>query len=1081
MVRLSIDGIEVDVEPGVTLLQAAEAAGITIPTLCHHRSLAPYGACRVCVVEVESGRGSKIEASCVYPAQDGLVVKTDTERVRRTRGIMVELLLARSPEAHAIRQLAAELGIEDTRFPKKQEDCILCGLCARVCQERMGVGAVSFVNRGPDRKIGPPYDKHSPICMACGACQVVCPVEVVDLSKVAVHTPRPIPSDYDMGLAQRSSIYLPFPQAIPKVATIDPNTCMHLLKGVCQTCADFCQANAIDFGQQDEIQGLEVGAAVLAPGFEQFDPNLKKELGYGRFPNVVSSLQFERILSASGPYLGKVLRPSDEEAPKKVAWIQCVGSREVERNYCSSVCCMYATKEAIIAKEHEPELDCTIFFIDLRAFGKGFDAYYQRAKELGVKYVRCAPSSIKEVPTTRNLRIEYQKPDGERSSEEFDLVVLSTGLSPPAEVRDLAATFGIELDEHGFAATRGLASVETSRPGVYVCGPFTGPKDIPETVMEASASASRVMALLADERGSLIQEKQYPPEKDVQGKEPRIGVFVCHCGKNIGGVADVPSVVEYARGLPNVVYAEDNLYTCSTDTQQRIKQMIEEHDLNRVLVASCSPRTHEPLFRNTCREGRLNEYLFEMANIRDQCTWVHMNEPEKATQKSKDLVRMAVAKVRLLQPLSRGTLKVNSQALVVGGGMAGMTAALGLADQGFQVYLVEKERELGGNLRHMHSSFNGDDPQQTLAETIDRVTRHPLIDLHLGSTLSVVQGSVGNFTSTIRQNGTEQEVAHGVAIVATGATQYQPTEYLYGEHPRVLTQRELEEWIAANRPELEELESVVMIQCVGSRDESRPYCSRICCSHAVKNAIALKGIRPDIAVHVLYRDIRTYGLLEKHYTDARNKGVRFLRYDEDRKPDVSAKNGKLQVSTVDPLLNLGLRIDCDLVVLAPAIVPRSDTEDVGKLFKVPLNQDRFFLEAHMKLRPVDFATDGVFMCGLAHSPKSLEESVAQANAAAARAATILSKQEIALEATISELVDENCDGCAYCIEPCPYNALTLIEYMHKGSIKKAVERDAALCKGCGVCQATCPKKGIFIRNFRLDQLSAMVDAALQEA
>ena len=1081
MARLTIDGIEVEVAPGATVLEAAETAGIKIPTLCHHRSLAPYGACRVCLAEVETGGRSKIEASCIYPAQDGLVVRTNTERVRRTRGVMVELLLARSPEAHAVKQLAADLGIEESRFPKRQEDCILCGLCVRVCQERMGIGAISFAKRGPDREIATPFDKHSPICIACGACQVVCPVNVVDLSTVTRREPRPILSDYDMGLAQRSSIYVAFPQAIPKVATIDPNTCMHLLGGVCEACTSFCDANAIDFTQQDEIRGIEVGAAILAPGFEQFDPNLKKELGYGRYPNVVSSLQFERILSASGPYLGSVLRPSDRRAPRKIAWIQCVGSREAGRDYCSSVCCMYATKEAIIAKEHEPDLDCTIFFIDLRAFGKGFDEYYNRARELGIKYVRCSPSSIKQIPATNNLRIEYHAADGERLAEEFDMVVLSTGLRPPLEAQELADTFGIELDPHGFAATLDLAPVETSRPGVFVCGPFAGPKDIPETVMEASASASKAMALLSDERGSLIQEKEYPPEKDVAGQEPRIGVFVCHCGKNIGGVADVPSVVEYARTLPNVVYAEDNLYTCSTDTQQRIKQMIAEHDLNRVLVASCSPRTHEPLFRNTCREAGLNEYLFEMANIRDQCTWVHMNEPDKATQKSKDLVRMAVAKVRLLEPLSKGSLKVNNQALVVGGGMAGMTAALGLADQGFRVHLVEKERELGGNFRHIHSLFNGDNPQKTLTETIERITSHPLIDLHLESTLSVVQGSVGNLTSTIRQNGTEQEVAHGVAIVATGATEYQPTEYLYSTNPRVLTQRQLEELIADNGAPLRDLKSVVMIQCVGSREETRPYCSRICCSQAVKNAILLKRIRSDVAVHVLYRDIRTYGLLEKYYTQAREMGVHFIRYDEHRKPEVSATDGALQVSTVDPILNIPLRINCELLVLAPAIVPRGDTEEVGKLFKVPLNQDRFFLEAHMKLRPVDFATDGIFMCGLAHSPKTVEESIAQAQAAAARAATILSKEKIEPEATISEIVDANCDGCAYCIDPCPYNALTLIEYMYKGSIKKAVERDGALCKGCGVCQATCPKKGIFIRNFRLDQLGAMVDAALQEA
>jgi len=1079
MITLTIDNKKVEVEEGSTILQAAEKLGIKIPTLCHHKSLKPYGACRVCLVELTGPRGSIIQASCVYPAQEGLVVQTDTERVLKTRRIMLELLLARCPDAPVIKEMAKEYGVEESRFPKKNEDCILCGLCARVCEERMGVGAVSFVNRGSERKIAVPYDKHSPICIACGACKVVCPTDAVDLSEVTLNKPRPILSEYDMGLTRRSSIYIPFPQAIPKVAVIDRNTCMHFLKDVCKSCENFCEANAIDYDQEDQIEEVDVGAVVLAPGYEQFDPDLKKELGYGRYPNVLSSMQFERLLSASGPYLGEILRPSDEKHPKKVAWIQCVGSREVDCNYCSSVCCMYATKEAIIAKEHAPDLDCTIFFIDMRAFGKGFDAYYERAKELGVKYIRCRPSSIKEVHATKDLKITYQENDGEVTTEEFSMVVLSTGLRPPLAVRELADKFGVKLNEYGFADTQGFAPVETSNPGVYVCGPFAGPKDIPETVMEASAGAAKAMALLKDQRGTLITHKEYPPEKDVSGQDPRIGVFVCHCGRNIGGYADVPSIVEYAKGLPNVVYAEDNLYTCSTDTQERITELIAEHDLNRVVVASCSPRTHEPLFRNTCREAGLNEYLFEMANIRDQCTWVHMHEPEEATRKSKDLVRMAVAKARLLEPLHKGKLKVNNKALVIGGGLAGMTAALNLADQGFKVHLVEKDKELGGNFRHIHSLLSGDDPQEELAKTIEKIDSHPNIDLYSGSEVCAVEGSVGNFQSTIRHDGTEKEVSHGIAIVATGAGEYEPTEYLYGKDPRVITQRSLEEWMAESKPELQNLKSVVMIQCVGSREEERPYCSRICCQQAIKNAIALKNIRPETDVYILYRDIRTYGLLEEHYRRAREKGVRFIRYEENQKPEVSVKNGGLRVSCVDPILNAPVRIDSDLVVLAPAIVPNEGADEVGKLFKIPLNQDKFFLEAHMKLRPVDFATDGVFMCGLAHCPKSVEESIAQADAAAARAATILSKDEIELDATISEVVDANCDGCAYCIDPCPYNALALIEYMRKGDIKKTVERDGALCKGCGVCQATCPKKGIFIRGFKLEQLGVMVDAALE--
>jgi heterodisulfide reductase subunit A len=477
----------------------------------------------------------------------------------------------------------------------------------------------------------------------------------------------------------------------------------------------------------------------------------------------------------------------------------------------------------------------------------------------------------------------------------------------------------------------------------------------------------------------------------------------------------------------------------------------------------------------------LNEYLFEMANIRDQCTWVHMHEPQQATRKAKDLVRIAVAKARLLEPLHRGSLKVNNNALVIGGGIAGMTAALNLAEQGFKVHLVEKEKQLGGNSRHIYRLLDGNDLQKKLADTIQRVQSHPNIDVYMESIVSAVEGSVGNFKSTIQHNGDGRQVSHGVVIVATGAEEYKPAEYLYGQHPGVITQRTLEEWIHDDTPQLQKAKSIVMIQCVGSREKARPYCSRVCCSEAVKNAIAIKDVHPETAVYILYRDMRTYGLLEEYYREARSKGVRFIRYHEDKKPEVSAQDGRLRISCEDPVLNMPVAIDCDVVALAAAIVPGQSAEQVGKLYKIPLNQDKFFLEAHMKLRPVDFATDGVFMCGIAHCPKSVEESIAQAGAAAARAATILSKDQIELEATISQVVDENCDGCAYCIDPCPYKALTLVEYMYQGSIKKTVERDAALCKGCGVCQATCPKKGIYIAGFRLEQLGAMVTAALEEA
>ena len=852
----------------------------------------------------------------------------------------------------------------------------------------------------------------------------------------------------------------------------------------CHICATACQANGIDYSQKAETHQLNVGAIVLAPGFEIFDARLKKDLGYGRFPNVLTSLEFERILSASGPYSGHVRRPFDQEEPKRIAFLQCVGSRDADRDYCSSVCCMYATKEAIIAKEHLGEsLQCDVFFMDMRAFSKGFEQYYRRAQELGVRYIRSRVPKIEEVAGTRNLIVNYLGENDRKLSQEYDLVLLSVGMQPPKDVKALAERFGVALNQFNFCGTSTFRPAESSREGIFVAGPFAEPKDIPETVMQASAAASQVLSLLRETRGTLITPKVYPPEREINGEEPRIGVFVCHCGTNIAGVVNVPDVVEYAKTLPNVVYAENNLYTCSNDTQDRIKEIIAKHNLNRVVVASCTPRTHEPLFRNTLAEAGLNPYLFEMANIRDQCSWVHMHEPEKATQKSKDLVRMALAKARLLQPLQRQTVRIEKSALVIGGGISGITAALSLARQGFDAYLVEKENEIGGSLRHIHYLLNGDSPQEELSRLRDEIEQNSRVHLFTGAAIEKIEGTIGNFKTTITAQGTSTEIRHGVVIVATGAKQYQPKEYLHGQDDRVMTQRDLEGRLAFGngflaRERNQRAKTVVMIQCVGSRDADHPYCSRVCCADAIKNALKIKTLSPETNVYVLYRDIRTYGFKESYYTKARQQGVVFVRYDEDRKPEI-AQNGKgLAVTAYDQTLGMPMMISADWVVLSAGIHPHEDNRKIAQFLKVPLNSEGFFLEAHMKLRPVDFMTDGVFLCGLAHSAKGIDESILQAQAASARAASVLVQDSLELGANISEVVDESCDGCAYCVDTCPYKAITLLEYKWQGSIKKVVETNDSICKGCGCCQATCPKKGVFIRGFTLDQIEAQIHAAL---
>ncbi|MFH0888880.1 MAG: CoB--CoM heterodisulfide reductase iron-sulfur subunit A family protein [Planctomycetota bacterium] len=914
-------------------------------------------------------------------------------------------------------------------------------------------------------------------CTGCGVCIDKCPV------RKRKDAPK---SEFDTGLVSRGAIYIPFPQAVPKVPVIDRETCQFFLKGICRICEKSCEAKAINFDQKDEIKILDVGAVILAPGFELFDSTLKQEFGFGRYPNVVSSLQLERILSASGPYEGAFLRPSDKKHPHKVAFIQCVGSREVDHNWCSSVCCMYATKEAILAKEHAPDLDCHIFYIDIRAFGKGFEAYYERAKELGIKYTRCKPSSVKEIPGTKNLNVTYYNDKNERIEEEFDIVSLSCGLNPPESVRNLANIFNIELNKHGFCRTSKFAPVETNKPGIYVSGPITEPKDIPETVMQSCGAASKAMALLSEARGTLIAKREYPPEIDVKGQEPRIGVFICHCGKNIGGVANVPLVRDYAKTLPNVVYTEDNLYTCSSDTQKKIKEMIKEHKLNRVVVAACTPRTHEILFRNTLREAGLNPYLFEMANIRDQNTWVHMTEPEKATGKARDMVRIAVAKARVLEPLQNRFLDIEHDALIIGAGISGMTSALELANQGFTAHLVERSGELGGQMRHLYYLLEDNyQPQKELAAIIEKVKKHPKIKLYTSSTVKSVEGSMGNFKTTLETPKGLVEFKHGVVVVATGAEEYKPKEYFYGQDANVITQVQLEERLAVSDERLaitdnRQPKTVVMIQCVGSRDKEHPYCSRICCSMAVKNARRFKKMNPESQIYILYRDMRTYGFNEEYYRQAREDGVIFLRYLDDEKPEVARKDGKLMITINDPILNQKVLLPADLLVLsAGTVADIANNEDISQKLKVPLTQDKFFLEAHLKLRPVDFATEGVYLCGLAHSPKNVDESIIQGAAAASRAATILAKDKIELDAIVSEIIDENCDGCGFCVEICPYHSLCLIEYMKDGEIKKTIDRDLALCKGCGVCQATCPKGGVVVNHFKLSQLREMVSAALE--
>lgn len=1076
IISFKLNGKAVQGEAGQTILQVAEKYSVEIPTLCYHKALEPVGMCRLCTVEVNDGRRTRFLTACNSLIEEGTQVLTDSEGVHEGRKLIVELLYARCPNVPILKDLAAEYGIEEPRFKKEEDDCILCGLCTRIC-ERMGNSAIGMIGRGADTKVDTPFHIQTEVCLACGACVSVCPTGHIKLEDITKHAKKPIPSEFNMGLSSRHPIYRPYPQAVPNAPAIDRDVCVHFKTGGCQICTEFCGVGAIDHSQEDETIELNVGSIILAPGFDPYDPSVYDSYQYNRFPNIVTSMEFERLLSASGPYEGHLIRPSDDhKEPKKIAWIQCVGSRNThigDKGYCSAVCCTYAIKQAMIAKEHSAEpLDAAIFYIDIRTHGKDFERYYNRAKdEIGIRFIKSRINTVLPGKKADDLKLRYTNAVGRTVEEEFDIVVLSVGLDIPKTHLDLAKKMGIRLDHYNFMETGSFEPVNTSTHGVYVCGVSEAPKDIPDTVTQASAAAASATAILSEVRGTQIKKKEYPPERDVTKEPVRIGVFVCHCGINIGGVADVPAIAEYAKTLPHVEYVSDNLFTCSEDTQAMMKDAIMEKNLNRVVVASCTPRTHQVLFRETCREAGLNPYLFEMANIRDQCTWVHMNEPKKATEKAKDLLRMSIARVATLEPLYEVPQTVCQEALVVGGGVAGMTAALGLAEQGFKTCLVERDKEFGGQALRLRSTWKDEPVAPHVTQLIKKINDHPLIDVHLDTQVKDVSGTMGNFQSKLmNSDGKVTQIEFGAAVIANGGLAHEPREYLYGQDPNVFLSLDLDQAVVKDPKQFKNLETALFIQCVGSREPDRPFCSKVCCTHSIHSALKLKELSPEMNVYILYRDIRTYGEREDLYREARSKGVRFIRYKRENKPVVKKQDGRLRVIVKDQVLMRTMEIDSDLIILASAIIPRDDNDAFSRLFKVPLNQDGFFMEAHAKLRPVEFASAGIFVCGLAHGPKSIDEAISQAQAAVSRACTILSQKERMVGGAVATVIPERCAICLTCVRACPFGVPQI-------DTENAVAKiDPGACQGCGICASVCPMNAIQVMHFKDEQIIPKVTA-----
>ena len=904
-------------------------------------------------------------------------------------------------------------------------------------------------------------------CIACGLCAEKCPKKVDD--------------EYDEALGKRKAAFVPYAQAVPLKYSLDAENCIYLTRGKCGNCKKVCPTDAINYEDQQKDITLNVGSVIISSGCKPYDPSEHDVYGYTQSKNIVTSLEFERILSSAGPYEGHLVRPSDKKEPKKIAWLQCIGSRDNHlgsNGYCSSVCCTYAVKEAMLAKEHSHDpLDTAIFYMDIRTHGKDYEHFYNRGKdESGIRFVKSKITNIVPDPESDTQIINYIDESGVRQKESFDIVVLSVGLCIGNEAVELAGKMDINLDHYNFVTTNSFAPVKTSKPGIFICGAFEAPKDIPSSVIESSAAAGMAGIDLRDSRWSLTQTKEIPEEINVTGEAPRVGVFVCRCGTNIAGVVDVPAVVEMAKKLPYVEFAQENMFSCSQDTQDAISNIIKEKKLNRVVIAACTPKTHEGLFQETLTNAGINKYLFDMANIRNQCSWIHAKETEKATEKAKDLVRMTTAKVALHESLPEPTLEIHQSGLVIGGGVAGIIAAKTLADQGYHTHLLEKDDRLGGQANNLYQTWQGENIKTHLSSMVKSVEENELIDIHLNTEITEVDGFVGNFETHINKNGTQETLKHGITIISTGASELKPGEHLYGDDDRVLTGLALDQKLLNNDEDLKTTNTAVFIQCVGSRIPERPYCSKVCCTQSIRNALKLKSINPEMKVFILYRDMRPFGLREDLYTEARTKGIQFIKFDFKKELEVSLKEDHLQVLFCDTSLRRKMKITTNLIVLASAIVPEKRNK-LAALYKATQNADGFFMEAHAKLRPVDCATDGVFICGLAHAPKPIDESISQAQAAATRAVTLLAKKTMNMDGTIALVDQEICSSCGVCVSICPFSAPS---FENEGRYEGKAQVNPVLCKGCGLCVGSCRSGAIHLKGFDNNQIFAQIFAQTDE-
>jgi heterodisulfide reductase subunit A len=914
------------------------------------------------------------------------------------------------------------------------------------------------------------------LCINCGRCAEVCP-EIR-------------PSGFQLGLSTRKAIDKSAPRSVP-------NT-YYLLKKteVCDTCGkcvEICPTNAINLGNEIEEFNVHVGAVILAMGFQPFDPGEMPELGYGRIPNVITSMQYERLASRSGPTEGIVRRISDGKIPKRIAWLQCIGSRDQKHPYCSSICCMYATKEAVLAKERIPDVECRIFTMDERAFNKEYNQYYLEARDqYKINYTRCRISSIQEDPETGEVILRYPvgreheeaaPGQGAVREERFDMVVLAVGIQPPSGAVEIAKKLGIDLNEYGFCETDKFAPLSTSRPGVFVCGAFASPKEIAETILDASGAAAEAMRIMQDQLGQhtfsraqpFISENGIPAALHWSSEQPSIAIALCGCSGEISNVIDLQSVAKYARGIPGVKEVKILPLACFPGGQQEITHLISKaKGIDRLVIGACSLRTHEPLFQRIASETGFNPYMIEMVNLREHCSWVHQSDPVGATRKACELIRIGVERVRLAEPINKDQREPVRSALVIGGGVSGMTAALTIADAGYQVHIVEKRGELGGNLHHIYYVAEGENPQRLLRDLVNRVVAHDRIDVHLNSQVIKHTGSVGDFRATIQGREAQFELNHSVTILATGGAETGGDRYLLGKDPRVIKQSELEEILAHQPDRASRLRSVVIIQCVQPEGHAE-YCSRICCTNTLKNALRLKMLNPDCQVVILYKDIITYGFREKYYLEARRRGIIFVRYTDSDPPEVRLERSgarlKCIVSVNEHIFGRKLDFEPDLIALSMSIRPSKGTRELAHMLGIQLSPEGFYREAHLKMRPMDFADDGIFLAGMAHYPKFIEESITHALACAGRALTILSRPTIQLGGIVAVIDENKCTACLTCVRTCPFGIPEVRpDLTGVGGIVGAAWIDPARCQGCGTCTAECPARAIQLKHYKDDQI-----------